>query len=85
MICQLFLKELADIDPIKTFTHRTPSFGRQVSESSQYTTDTHETGSGKTAHLTAVNTLQNTMRFDTRTPCCNLLPLNLSSNKTWLS
>ena len=35
-----------------------PSFGRQYSESSEYTTDTHDTG--ETAHVTALNTLSNT-------------------------
>ena len=34
------------------------NFGRQVSESSEYTTDTHDTG--ETAHVTALNTLRNT-------------------------
>ena len=33
-------------------------FGRQYSESSEYTTDTHDTG--ETAHVTAMNTLSNT-------------------------
>ena len=35
-----------------------PVFGRQYSESSEYTTDTHDTG--ETAHVTAMNTLSNT-------------------------
>ena len=34
------------------------AFGRQVSESSEYTTDTHDTG--ETAHVTAINTIRNT-------------------------
>ena len=34
------------------------NFGRQVSESSEYTTDTHDTG--ETAQVTAINTLRNT-------------------------
>ena len=34
------------------------NFGRQISESSEYTTDTHDTG--ETAHVTALNTLRNT-------------------------
>ena len=34
------------------------AFGRQISESSEYTTDTIDTG--ETAHVTAINTLRNT-------------------------
>ena len=35
-------------------------FGRQVSESSEYTTDTHDTDTGEIAHVTALNTIRNT-------------------------
>ena len=39
------------------------SYGRQVSESSEYTTDTHDTG--EIAHVTAMNTLRNTANIFT--------------------
>ena len=38
-------------------------YGRQVSESSEYTTDTHDTG--EIAHVTAMNTIRNTANIFT--------------------
>ena len=42
---------------------RPGQYGRQVSESSEYTTDTHDTG--EIAHVTAMNTLRNTSNIFT--------------------
>ena len=52
------LGERENFDRRKSRTMFKPLFGRQYSESSEYTTDTHDTG--ETAHVTAMNTLSNT-------------------------
>ena len=52
------LGERENYDRRKSRTMFKPLFGRQYSESSEYTTDTHDTG--ETAHVTAMNTLSNT-------------------------
>ena len=52
------LGERETLDRRRSRTMFKPLFGRQYSESSEYTTDTHDTG--ETAHVTAMNTLSNT-------------------------
>ena len=47
---EMLIRRRSTFQPVK--------FGRQYSESSEYTTDTHDTG--ETAHVTAMNTLSNT-------------------------